>query len=1007
VPLLRGLNSGCLLMAERNPLTETSPLAAPLVAVTRIVLRSPGIVVCGAVMLALMSVLVTVNGLSFKTSRLDLLNPRSEYNQRWLAYLEEFGDRDDAVIVVRSEQPRALTAAIDDLAASLRKQPELFESILARRDFSSLQGKALHYVPEADLVQIERQVHQAAALVPASGQPLDLNSALAQLNERLAHVALESPQARHEVEQRYEQVAGAMLSAFGNGRDAEPTGVVRFPLASEFESQYLLADRGRMGFVLLKLKTDMGEFARGSQSIDQLRKTIVGARERHPDAWIGLTGMPIIEFDEMQASQTDMVWTSLISFVAVAGLFIAGYGGLRHTILANLVLLLAMAWSFGFITLAVGHLNILSSAFAVVLIGIGIDYAIHYIACYLRLLKEGHDPEAALLGMAGEVGPGMVTGGVTTAAAFYMAGMTDFIGVRELGVIAGSGILLCVAATIVVLPPLILLVDRNWPQPRLPDMLPTAGFLNLPLTQPRLTLLVTVVVTLAVGAGAVFVRYDHNLLNLQPRHIESSDIERLVLTKLDDSVWYAVSVCDSPAELQQRKAAFQGLPTVAKTEEIASLLPAQTTARQRVIASIRSAVVSLPAQPPPAARVNAVHLRREVHRAQALLAEQTPYETRATALLAQLQGILRQMPAREVEERVSWMQAALARQSWEQLRPLADISDPQPPQLADLPAELVDRFVGTSRTHLLRVYARGDIWDMDELARFVRDVESVDARVTGHPVQTYYASRHMQWGYIWAGVYALVAVFAFLWLDFRSIRHSLLAMLPLLLGFVQMCGLIGWLGIPFNAANMIALPLILGIGVDDGVHLVHELRRSRGPFRMRNATSVAVLLISTTTTASFGALILARHQGLQSLGQILTLGVTTCLFSSLFFFPALLACLTRNRTEPEPVEFETQGAVPAELVPPGSADEPHLPEPTDIAEQIENEVAALVLASASRSTANDEPSFPPEPLVVPRRRIEPPANESIPVPHGSIAHATKVARETALSHLAGPRESQR
>ena len=173
----------------------------------------------------------------------------------------------------------------------------------------------------------------------------------------------------------------------------------------------------------------------------------------------------------------------------------------------------------------------------------------------------------------------------------------------------------------------------------------------------------------------------------------------------------------------------------------------------------------------------------------------------------------------------------------------------------------------------------------------------------------------MQQSYILAGVYSLVAVFFLLLLDFRSIRSTLLAMTPLALSFGQMCGLIGWLNLPFNPANTIALPLILGIGVDHGVHMVHEYRRQRGRFRLTDSTTVAVLLTATTTIASFGSMILGRHQGLQSMGQVLTLGVTCCLMTSIVFFPGLLAWLSRNRGEvAEPVdEFLPTTAAPLSL----------------------------------------------------------------------------------------------
>ena len=886
--------------AERNPLIEESPLSLPLKWLTEQSLRAPGMVVGAALLVTLLSVLVTANGLRFKTSRLDLLNPKSSYNQRWLTHLEEFDGRDDAVVVVRADDPAKVVAAVEDLAAELRSQERLFESIFYKRDLSAIRAKGLHFLPAKDLQNLAQQATQAAEMAQGGGAT-DPAAALARLNDQLERSGSLPPKAREQIERQYVQIAG-MLRGAGFQPAQAPAALRNLDRLKDLDPQYLTAEEGRMGFVLLRFRTMEEEFARGGEAVTALRTTIAAARARHPNCWVGLTGMPVIEYDEMQASQADMLWTNVLSLLGVFLLFIAGYGGLRHALLACGVLLLGMAWSFAFVTLAVGHLNILSAAFAVILIGLGIDFGIHYVASYLRLRKLGHDCRDALITTAADVGPGVVTGGVTTAAAFFMAGLTEFTGVRELGIVAGGGILLCVLSTVVVLPPLILLVDERRPATDLPDILPAARWFKLSLQRPRLVMACGLAVTALMAAGLHYLRYDHNLLNLQPRHVESVDIERDIFTSSEESVWCAVSTCNSREELRQRKAQFDALPTVAKTEEIISLLPESSPEKQRAIALMHDALARLReekavAQPsgnasqPNAARPD---LAAELSRAARLLNRGLPYENPAAAQLILAAKTLSRIPPREIQSRMSAL--AAQPQSGPAFLSLLELAEPAPPVLQDLPRELTDRFVGKTGKHLLKVYARGNIWEMDKLSRFVADIEKVDPKITGSPVQTFYASRHMQKSYLLAGVYALLAVFGLLLIDFGSIKYSLLAMIPLALGFVQMCGIIGWLGIPFNPANLIALPLILGIGVDDGVHLVHEFRRQRGRFRLSDSTAVAVILTSTTTMASFGSMILARHQGLRSLGQVLTLGVLCCMVGSVVLFPALLSWFTRNRS---------------------------------------------------------------------------------------------------------------
>ena len=219
---------------------------------------------------------------------------------------------------------------------------------------------------------------------------------------------------------------------------------------------------------------------------------------------------------------------------------------------------------------------------------------------------------------------------------------------------------------------------------------------------------------------------------------------------------------------------------------------------------------------------------------------------------------------------------------------------------------------------MLQVNPKADIWQRENQQAFIADMRKADPNATGTPVQLYQYTTLLKESYEQAAWYSLAAISLMVLLHFRSPLALVLALLPVGIGSLWLVGLMGAMGIPFNPANLIALPLILGIGAHDGVPLVHEFRRQRGRFKLSDSTAVAVILTSTTTMASFGSMILARHQGLRSLGQVLTLGVLCCLTSSIVFFPALLSWLTRNREEVQEEEESSEGSDAPESPAPGN-----------------------------------------------------------------------------------------
>ena len=468
----------------------TSFLGQALIAWTRLCLRAPMAVVLGAVISAVVAGAYTAQSLGYKVSRVDLLDPKSDYNKLWIDYIHEFGEDDDAVVVVEGPTRERVVRVLEELSREVAQDGERFRSVLHQVDLSKIRAKGLHYLSPADLAAIDQFIERTEPILAGGWTHLKVASMVGGLagqmvagtpqtvdRSQTAAGMQEPPLASLE---RYSESLLAGLEAGRRAADAGTGGYVspwpRMPESlstlRDLSSQHLLAKDGQLGFVLLRLAKEKEGFAGASAATDELRRLIKLVAARHADVTIGLTGLPVMEDDEMRTSQQSMMWASGLSLAAVIVVIIAGFGGVRHALMANGVLVIGMAWAFAWATASVGHLNILSVTFTVTMIGVGIDYGTYYIGRYLEMRRRGLSCEDALLDASARVGPGILTGAITTAVAFFCAALTSFVGVAELGMIAGGGILLCCAAELLVLPAVVALVDRGPRGDRIPTPVP-------------------------------------------------------------------------------------------------------------------------------------------------------------------------------------------------------------------------------------------------------------------------------------------------------------------------------------------------------------------------------------------------------------------------------------------------------------------------------------------------------------------------------------------------------
>lgn len=907
-------------MSFDHPASAT-PVRRLLVALVRAVCDHPRVVLCLALGLCLASVVAAATCLKYHTSRNDLISARKEYQQRWQKYLGEFGDDDDIVVVVQGGNRERMKRAIDTVAGYLDGAPDLFDRLFYKVDLRALRNRGLMLAPYGQIKAIHHDyladMKRLLDFGPLTWHALGLHPMVQEARQRLSAWDADTPLSAGD-ERFLQQLGPIARVAATTLRDPEKYtnpwgGLPGTPTQQQdllSEPHYFFSGDGELAFLLVRPVKKAGSFTAALESVTMARKILDEVKAEFFDLEMGLTGLPVLETDEMVAAESDTRWASYLAIACVSLLFLVVYRSLAYPALTVATLLVGTAWAFGWLTLTVGHLNILSATFAVMLIGMG-DYGVLWVMRYEQARQEGMTVREALLHTTTHVAIGNLTAASTLALAFFAAIFADFKAVAELGWIAGCGVLLCAFACFTVLPALLMVFDRRGdivvssPILQFPSLIAEkAVWLPWLRRHPILVLASGLIVVALLGLGAFRVSYDHNLLHLQAENLDSVRWERTLIDHTAGASWHTLSYTKTREEALALAERYKQLPEVSQVVEIASLVPPDQERKLPLITAIHKQLARLPRRGAPIRHVgtNLDDLRQDIAKLVNTLDERTDDSQLLADLHAQFVALEKALATTAdgvAAKRLVRLDDRLAEDLAEGLHRLKDVSTPATIDVDDLPGELRERYVGKSGTWLLRVFAKDDLWDFEPLEHFTHTIRTVDPEATGKPFGTVAGLKAMKHGLERAGVYAFLVIVLVLWLDFRTPGRTLLALLPLLLGVLLSLGILGLIGWPLNPANMIAFPLILGVGVDNGVHVLHDylIRRREGKPGVSAAIGRGVFVKALTTMIGFGTLMIATERGLVGLGFILTVGVGCSMLSALVLLPAALELLPSPRRE--------------------------------------------------------------------------------------------------------------
>ncbi|RME35494.1 MAG: hypothetical protein D6786_01830 [Gammaproteobacteria bacterium] len=855
---------------------------------TRLALRLPLAVVLAVVAACWFSVDYLSTDLRFNTDTEDMLSAELDWRRNNIRLDQAFPQEDDTLtVVVEGATPDEAEDGALALAGALGQEQERFRDLFLGELDPFFRRNGLLYLDQEEL---ERLADDLAAIQPLLAR-LVREPTLASLFDVLGDAVEELDQGEEvPIGEAMDAVAG-VLEAAAQGRPGRLSWSRLMRPGEDRESP------SRMLFVARPV-LDYENLLPAAEPIARLREL---TRELGlvPDRGlrVRLTGSVALAHDELLSVSRGAELAGVLSLVMV--LVVLSWG-LRSAVLvvASLATLLAgLLFTAAFAIVAVGELNLISVAFAVLYIGLGIDFAIHYCLGYREQLTRTGTPREALVGAADKVGGALALCALTTAVGFYAFIPTAYKGVAELGIIAGSGMIISLVLSLSLLPALLALL----PAPRGRAAVSLGGhLLDLPQRHPRGVLRAALLLALAGVAALPWVRFDPDPLHLQDQHAESVQALKELMQSGDGSPLAINILRPGLAEAAALARRLEDLPVVKEAVTLEDLVPAEQDEKMAIIEDLQLLLgegLTLEGEP-------------RAGEAEAALASMAALENRLDEWLKGGDALPLERQARRLRDALEgWraqratappaaLPAVLDDLAWRllgllpgRIRALDESLGAEPFAIGELPERIARRWRSADGLYRIEVRSAVDLNDNAQLRRFVSAVRQVAPDAADSPVTYVEAGRAVVEAFRQAFLLALALIAVLLLWLMDERRDVLLVLSPLLLASLLTAAATVLLGLPFNFANIIALPLLLGIGVDSGVHIVHRYHANRlsGTRLLHTSTARAVMVSALTTICSFGNLAFSPHAGTASMGLLLALGVLFTLACTLLVLPAILA----------------------------------------------------------------------------------------------------------------------
>ncbi len=853
-------------------------------------LRFPWLMVLMFIAVSAASLNYTVHHLGMNTNTSDLLSQDLPFIQMRAKLDKAFPkDASAIIVVVESPTPEQTAMAAEFVQKRLQNEKRFFESAYIPVDNSFYRQQGFLYLSLQELEDLASKLVDAQPFIGYLSEHYDFAGLM-----EIIGLALEGK------EQDLTMPMDPLLNAIDQAIVATKAGQTQYLSWQQLLADTNLGEDQTRRLLIARAHLDFKQLMPARAPMQYLRSLAIEVAQRFPGVTLSMTGEVALEHEEMETVNKDMVVSSIVSLLLVCIALWIGFRSMRLLLVAFIALIVGLVLTAGFAAIAVGHLNLISVAFAVLYIGLGVDYATHFCLRYQECRGQGMDSERAIANTMDTVGRSLFLCAGTTAIGFLAFIPTDFVGVSELGIISGAGIFIGLFISFSLLPALLkLLPIKSWPAnggANLPNWI-----YIFPFRHAKAIVIGAIVAALLAGLTLTQLRFDSNPINLRDPTTQSVIAFKKLLKTKSDSPFATSALTDSLEKAGELAVRFAKLPSVHEAITLSSLVAEDQEAKLEIIDSLN---MIMPVQlnrfeaAPGPSDVRAALLKLSGILQKALEQPTTPTMREVLAKLHQdiVDFIQYADSQTNPAEHYAKLEDSILKLLPHTMLMLRDGLKANEFGINDIPDEVRSNWVSKDGIYRVLVLPKQDLNEPENLKVFVNDIMNTYPDVFGLPIGDVTSGQAVVKAFVEAFSSALGMIFLFLLVLTRSIKDTFLIVTPLLLAALLTGAFNVLLDNPFNFANIIVLPLLLGMGVDSGIHIVHRLHHQENHFELlQSSTARGVFYSALTTLCSFSSLAFNTHAGTASMGLLLAIGISLTILCSLLVLPAMLGRAKANR----------------------------------------------------------------------------------------------------------------